>query len=174
MLMEDWWGSKEVGHFAKLCMANRNFPHFETFFKHWEDAENVDDFKKRVFQDTALVGTQGYAALSKESEGHKGRLEAMLKDDLFDTYSERGALKVGNDKFSVLIPNGFGDGTTQVAVIEQGRVDSMMDFFTIVEGEINIYSDDCSNKVVKTLCGTYAIYNYCGIVVLEEWIKLIP
>lgn len=174
MLIEDWWESKEVGHFAKLCMANRNFPHYETFFKYWVGAENVDDFKKRVFQDSALVDTQGYRALSKESKGHKERLEAVLKDDLFDTYSERGALKLGNDKFSVMIPNGFGDGKMQVAVVEQGRVDSMMDFFTIVEGEINIYSDDCSNKVKKSLCGTYAIYNYSGIVVLEEWIKLIP
>ncbi len=85
----------------------------------------------------------------------------------FKTESDAGSVKVGNKQFSVLIPNGEGDGVTRVAVFAKESdfiCNSIMDFFTIIDGEFNIFAYDCGNAVSRTLQGRYSVYVWQGFV----------
>lgn len=91
----------------------------------------------------------------------------------FTTGSDAGSVKVGNENFTVLIPNGYGDGLTNVYVLEENE--DICDFtkkakyFTAVEGTFNLYDDDCIKDatVLITLTGWYSAWYYNG----EVWLK---
>ena len=92
------------------------------------------------------------------------------------TLSDAGSVRIGNDSFQILIPNGYGDGETNVLIIdEDDKLDEKARFFTIAEGEINIYNYDCASnpdlfplEVIKTLKGRYGIYNLDGVVIFKK------
>ena len=47
---------------------------------------------------------------------------------------------------SVLIPGGCGDGETRVAILNKEEMNrSAFNFFTSIEGKIDIYSYDCGS-----------------------------
>ena len=93
----------------------------------------------------------------------------MLGDKVFKTVSDIGGVKIGNDKFTVIIPNGYGDGDTRIAIVNRGEInDNMFNFFTFIEGDINIYSYDCGDDVVKTISGKYGVYYWEGFVIFEK------
>lgn len=100
---------------------------------------------------------------------------SVLGEDCFKTSSDMGGVKVGNDKFSVIIPNGRGDGTTRVAVKSKAAQEAKsythhcFNFFTSLEGEFNIYTYDCGNEVETTVNGRYGVFYYDGMVLFEEW-----
>lgn len=102
-------------------------------------------------------------------------IREMLAEKIFKTYSDAGALKIGNKDFSILIPNGYGDGETRVAIIkleEKKYYDlEAFRFFTSVEGTFDIYDYDCdsSGDIIQTIEGRYGIYVYEGFVVFEQW-----
>lgn len=95
-----------------------------------------------------------------------------MENDGFTTNSEMGSVKVGNDKFATLIRNRYGDGITKVAVVNGKAHLDVKYFETSLEGEFNIYSSDCGNKVVCTLNGRYGVYSNDGYVVFEKWSDL--
>lgn len=85
--------------------------------------------------------------------------------------SDAGSVKIGNDSFTILVPNGYGDGFTDVVVLsvdEDFEKDGFR-FFTSVDGTFNIYSYDCGDKVKLTISGNYGIYYKDGFVVFEQW-----
>ncbi|WP_435029287.1 hypothetical protein [Levyella massiliensis] len=87
------------------------------------------------------------------------------------TWSESGSLKIGQGDFSVLIPNGYGDGYTNYCVIdnasdEADKIRETMSFFTIVTGVFDIYEEDTDDGyglVVKETVGKpgerYSVYS---------------
>lgn len=83
---------------------------------------------------------------------------------------------VGNDNFQTLIRNGRGDGITRVAVLPLTKFDDyrfwsnlMVDTEILLDGQFNIYFDDCStNEVCRTLNGKYTVYYYDGLVLFLE------
>lgn len=91
----------------------------------------------------------------------------------FTTSSDAGSVKVGNENFTVLIPNGYGDGLTNVYVLEENE--NICDFtkeanyFTRIEGTFNIYDDDCwkDPTALITLKGGYSAWYFNG----EVWLK---
>jgi len=97
------------------------------------------------------------------------------------TLSDAGSVRIGNDKFQILIPNGCGDGETNVLIIdEDDKLDKNVKFFTVVEGEINIYNYDCASnpdlfplEVIKTLKGRYGVYNHDGAVIFRKGREMI-
>ena len=95
--------------------------------------------------------------------------------ECFTTISDMGSVKVGIEgKCTILIPNGYGDGTTEVRIVpNRDYIPDGASFLTTVEGEeIGIFSYDCGAKIVKTLSGRYGIYNMHadhGIVIFEKW-----
>jgi len=92
------------------------------------------------------------------------------------TLSDAGSVKIGNDNFSVLIPNGYGDGDTKVIIVSNIDCESFKSFkfFTSIKGNINIYNYDCDSpclesKVIETIKGWYGVYYKDGTVLFEKW-----
>ena len=135
-----------------------------------EKAVTSDMVISMILNSDTMKGTQIYAELSKMFTNHKERVMRGL--DWCETYSDAGALKIGNSGFTVNIPNGYGDGFMHFTVVGKGCFNhNMLDFFTDVSGhEIDIYDYDCTGgNVVKTLDGWYGIYYGNGLVVFERW-----
>ena len=94
--------------------------------------------------------------------------------DYYKTTSDRGSLLVGTKDFKVCLPNGKGDGSTDVTIIEKGDESMIitLDFYTVIEGKFNIYSYDCSkdeSDIIATLEGKYGVYCGRGSVILKWW-----
>lgn len=168
--------AKGLKEFTKRCLMNEEFTAYkgsiEIILQYWEQAESLETFRKMVLSDERLKNNQGYAELSKESRGHRQRVKEMLKDKMFDTYSDAGSVKVMNDNFSVNISNEYGDGVTHCAVLSKtDRFNSgMMNFSrTTIRGTADICRYDCGSEPIKKLDGEYLVYTYEGIVVFKEF-----
>ena len=92
------------------------------------------------------------------------------------TASDVGSVKIGvKGKCEICIPNGYGDGETDVLIVQDRKlVPSGANFLTSVEGDaIGIFAYDCGSETAKTLSGRFGVYNVpgCdhGIVVFERW-----
>lgn len=99
-------------------------------------------------------------------------MRKFLGERQFKTSSDAGGVKVGTDGFSMIIPNGYGDGITRVAIVGKNELpqSDILRFFTSVKGEkINIYSYDCGEGVSRTMSGRYGIFHGEGFVVFEKW-----
>ena len=157
------------------CLLNEEFKAYkgskEIVIDYWEKANTLDEFKNLVLSDSRLKNNQGYAELSKESEGHWYRVREMFGEKCFKTESDGGSVKVGNENFTISIGNGHGDGTTRIAIFTKDDFfnEDMMNFSGIkLEGNFNIYDYDFGNDVVMILKGTYYVYYYDGLVAFEE------
>lgn len=84
----------------------------------------------------------------------------------------------------MLIPNGYGDGITRVAVFNKGTSDygvasrimsDMMDSHRgpCLQGKFNIYPYDCNDPTVdepcRTLKGRYFTYYYDRLIAFVEY-----
>lgn len=130
---------------------------------------DLDIFASKLIQskDADIKKSQAYAFVSHRFPGHRERILEMLGDNIAKLSSDRGGVKVGNENFSVLIPNGYGDGATYFAVRNRDDFnESMMTYFTMIEGTFNVYSYDCGKEVYTELSGKYLAYYYEKIVVL--------
>lgn len=76
------------------------------------------------------------------------------------TESDAGSVRIGNDHFTILIPNGYGDCTTTVHLLEQNEEQPEAEFFTSFSGEnIKIYEYDCGgDAAVVTISGRFGAY----------------
>lgn len=83
------------------------------------------------------------------------------------TYSDAGALKIGNEDMTIFIPNGCGDGKTEYYVTDK-NID-IGNYFTSVEGKIGIYGYDCGEDIVETIEGRFGINVVDGIVIFQRW-----
>lgn len=102
------------------------------------------------------------------------KIRENFGDRCFITMSDVGCVRVGNDDFSVLIPNGYGDGTTRVAVFENGNdftAEDIMRFTGIsVTGKCNIFYYDCGgDTVAREINGNYLVYAYEGLVAFVKY-----
>lgn len=137
-------------------------------------ANNCIEFLNMFLMSEQLSVTSGYAYISKVCENvtdgsHWLRIRAMLGDRVFKTTSNVGGVKIGNEKFSVVIRNGRGDGVTRVAVVDYDEFNTnMMTFETSCEGEFNIYAEDIGRGVAKRINGEFFIYVHDGIVVFVK------
>lgn len=95
----------------------------------------------------------------------------------FITYSDAGSLKIGNENFQILIPNGYGDGKTYAHLCEKGELPNSIEkksgsaFFTSFSGnDINIYDYDCGGaRVVTSISGRFGVYFDNKHVYIERW-----
>ena len=96
-------------------------------------------------------------------------LEIIKNEDLkeikpfktIETYSNVGSVKIGNNSFQFNIPNGYGDGYTEVLISDAStEAPTNAEFVMYIEGDFNIYSYDCSTSdVAHTLHGAYYVYS---------------
>lgn len=95
----------------------------------------------------------------------------------FTTYSDRGSVLVGTPKVRFCLPDIGGDGSIEVEIYDkvnnQETVPPNYKFVTVIEGEFNVYSYDCSDgskeDIVATLRGRYGVYRDWFAVALEKW-----
>lgn len=141
-----------------------------------KQAQSTDDFVNKILENRALIKTQLYSVILKgECPERIWKFNrTVMGTDCFKTSADAGGLKIGNEKFSVLIRTG-GDGTVRVAVKskeaqkDEYYTNDLFYYDTVVEGEINIYSYDCGNEISKTINGRYGVFTYDGMVLFEEW-----
>lgn len=154
--------------FVKGCIFNNWVKGYNEIMEHLRDAVNTEDFINKILGDSDLATTQAYAEVSKKlrPDSHWYRVREMCGDDVIKTSSDAGSVKVGVNNMSILIPNGYGDGITRVAIFDNSKFnDSMMSYFTTIKGkDMIIYGYDCGDVAATTISGRYAIYYYSGLV----------
>ena len=172
--------SKKLDYSTKACLNNRFFPQVvEKANRIWESSRTFDGFIKEFQKQTDLINTQGYFELIRRY----GNCDMLRYDYIrflesqggkfFQVESECGSVKIGDDKLSMNIGNGYGDGLTSVVVLEKNLDLHGLKFVTDCEGKIGIFENDYTrfdkNKVVYELDGWYGIYNFNGLVVFIKW-----
>ncbi len=160
--------------------------HCDDYSKLYESCINYDEFEKRVLnKECCLNHIYAYISLHGKDRGnHWYRVRELFGDHCFKTASDVGSLLVGNEEFQALIPNGYGDGITRVAIFNKGDSDYsvasriMCDMMAshrgpYLHGKFNIYPYDCCNPTVdkpcRTIKGNYFTYYYDGLVALVEY-----
>lgn len=129
-----------------------------------------DDFEKSLEE---LILKNPYSQLTVE---FRDEFKINIEDHLFKqnndiihfhTLSDVGGLKIGNKDFSIIIPNGYGDGETNVYISEK-KIHVPLEYYTFVKGTIEIDDYDCGGTIITTLKGTYHIYIGNGNVVFVQ------
>ena len=92
----------------------------------------------------------------------------------FYTESDAGGILVGTKDFGVNISNGFGDGTTEVIILDINEdLPRDVRYIQSIRGNFNIYNYDCSkrldNDIVCTLTGRYGVYRDDYSMYLKKW-----
>lgn len=96
-------------------------------------------------------------------------LEKLWEDSNgFETISEWGSVKIGNDNFTLQVPNDYGDGKTAVAIVDKYPEFEKDTFWSEISGKFYIYKSDDSDEIACELDGTYNIYCYEGLVFFEK------
>lgn len=155
--------------FVKGCIFNNWVKGYDEIMQHLRDAVDTEDFINKILEDPELATTQAYAEVSKKlrPDSHWYRVREMFGDNVIKTSSDAGSVKVGVDNMSILVPNGYGDGISRVAIFDNSEAfnDGMMSYFTTVKGkDMIIYDYDCGDVAATTISGRYNIYYYSGLV----------
>ena len=155
--------------FVKGCIFNNWVKGYDEIMQHLRDAADTEDFINKILGDPELATTQAYAEVSKKlrPDSHWYRVREMFGDNVIKTSSDAGSVKIGVDNMSILVPNGYGDGISRVAIFDDSKAfnDSMMSYFTTIKGEnVIIYDYDCGDVAATTISGKYHIYYYSGLV----------
>ena len=168
-------------HYLGSCILD-----CDDYAKLYESSRNYDEFEKSVLnKECCLNHIYAYISLHGKDRGnHWYRVRELFGDHCFKTASDVGSLLVGNEEFQVLIPNGYGDGITRVAIFNKGDSDFsvasriMCDMMAshrgpYFHGKFNIYPYDCCDPTIaepcKTLEGKYFTYYYDGLIAFIEY-----
>lgn len=161
--------NKATRTFLMECIFDKWSAGHEKIMEHYKNATSSEGFITDILEDPELATTQVYAEISRRlrPEGHWYRVREMFGDRAFKTSSDSGSVKVGVNNMYVLVPNGYGDGITRVAIFDNPADfnDCMMSYFTTVTGkDMIIYDYDCGYDPATTISGRYNIYYYEGLV----------
>ena len=159
---------------TKDYVVKTGFHYSEMVSNLLDNSSFVDEFINKVITASELKTTQLYAELIKmeRPEMRWKAIRGMFGNKCFKTESDVGGVKVGTDTFSVVVPNGRGDGTTRVAVFEDesGFNGNLMEYSGIsLHGDSVIYYYDCGNTPTKKLSGNYLVYYYDGLVAFVKY-----
>lgn len=162
--------------FIKSCLFNcltADDEYKEFLTETLEKANNTEEFTEMFLANKKYKHKQGYQVLLRSEKPDQVWyfIRENFGDKCFKTMSDVGGVMVGNDDFSIIVPNGYGDGTTRVAVFDKGEfyVDNLMQFFTSISGKFAIYGYDCDGAPETELDGRYGIYYYDGLVAFVKW-----
>lgn len=132
----------------------------------------TEEFVKQYLTHSEWKKEQCYQVMLKQYEPENVWyfMREMFGSHSKKTESDAGALKLGTNVFTINIPNGHGDGTTRYAVLEKSEfyADTIMNYFTTINGTFNVYSYDCGEAVEEELTGKFQIYYYEGLVALVK------
>lgn len=114
-------------------------------------------------------------------EYNRGRIWDYLREmfgcKAHEVFVPEGDLLIGNEEFTVEIPYDgdipYDDGIDKMiyAVLTQKEIYGLplMNWFTIINGKFNIYTNTAKTEICETLDGCYAIFYYEGLVAFVEW-----
>lgn len=115
---------EERNTFYKRCIWNDSFPEFcKKASDYLRESNNSEEFIDKILDDESMLdlNEQAYSILSKNCrpKKHKHRILRQMLDasDMFTTISDAGSVKISNENFSIMIPNGIGDGGTKIGVL---------------------------------------------------------
>lgn len=135
-----------------------------------EEIKNLQNTCARLKNDNEY--TKIYKKTLKKIEELKKELSELKKADRITlyTFSDVGSVKIGNDNFNILVPNGCGDGCTTVLILGKNEEPAENNhYICTVEGDYGIYSYDLGDEVIYIVHGKYNIYNsHNGVVVLKK------
>lgn len=138
----------------------------------WLNAETRDEFVLSLQQDETLRYTQACGVLSR---GDRRFIRSMLPENgCITTSSDAGGVRIYCGSFEIIIPNGYGDGRTTVAVIHKGEKfnTDAMNYFTMIRGAFDIATSDCGERQSAWTNvfsdARYHIYYGGGVVVFYE------
>lgn len=137
-------------------------------------AKTTDEFIDLYLADDQNLNRRAFGVLLSYERPNQTRtfLRKFAESrEHYRTASDAGSVKIGNDKFSILIPNGYGDGMTDVCIVhtKDNPFSNVLKFLTGVDGTFSIYSYDCGDAVETELIGRFGIYYGDGFVVFEKW-----
>lgn len=172
---------KREGSFIYRCITNNDqlsCPRSaEIYDEHWREASTFNGFLKAVQMDRRLMYvSQAYGEIGRLLGWPVKVKPGCLIDD-FIVGSDAGSVKLGDlaGICGFLIPNGNGDGSHAVRIVERGGFNkSAMRFITSVEGQFQIYTYDCADLApagpdAKIIEGRYGVYAQDGTVFFEKW-----
>lgn len=138
---------------------------------YWKESADLEEYYSRIFDDESLKMSQLYAKASKKSKDgrHWYRVREMAgKSSIYKTESDVGSVKVKIGNSSILISNGYGDGTTRVVIVPNSLdfndLMLMHGSYITLDGEFSICSYDCGEHTIVDLKGRYRVYSYDGFV----------
>lgn len=137
------------------------------------EANSVDEFIA-LYLSIADSSSQFYGELLKRERPDLVfyAIREKFGDRQFKTMSDAGSVKIGNDSFSILIPNGRGDGTTRVAIFEKAEftLENLMMFFSSFRtSKAFVYNYDCSGgEPIAEISGNFSVFYGHGFVALVK------
>ena len=183
MEMNEFDKEENLSDFTKRCLKNDRVIGggcYEWFMKCWTESEDYNDFIRCFFstRDERYICSQAYGQLSKETPGHDERLELMLSkaDEVLYTESDAGCLKIGNEQFQTWLPNGLGDGVTEVYIYHLSDKHTFSDdmikngsYICGCSGRIGIFFYDCGSVIEEFIEGKYQVYSDDGRVIFVQY-----
>lgn len=130
-----------------------------------------------------LIHTQAFQEIAK-CTSYNSKLWYIIRelfgDKEFKTDSDIGSVSIisKDHKSLIALPNGYGDGTSRVAIFNERNelIEHLMKYFTVIEGEYDILNYDClkpneikQENIVADLKGRYGVYYHNGFVAFVRW-----
>lgn len=156
---------------SKICSVEGGEPEFHAFVNQLLDkAENTDDFVNMFLDNKKYRPLQCYQELIKRERPDRAWyfVRENFGNRCIKISSDAGGVRFGTKDFSLIVPNGYGDGITRLAVFENYKAfysDNIMQYFTSVNGRFSIFGD-CGDydQTIADLDGDYFVYTYRGLV----------
>lgn len=135
-----------------------------------EEINNLQNTCERLKNNNEY--TKIYKKTLKKIEELKKELSELKKAARITlyTFSDVGSVKIGNDNFNILLPNGCGDGNTTVLILGKNEEPKENNhYICTIEGDYGIYSYDLGDEVIYEMQGKYNIYNsHNGVVIFKK------
>lgn len=170
------WGERDGGFICR-CVRNSTLdcPQQEkTLLELWEKASNLPAFLGLLSQQSIdfKVSSQAYGEIARREGWGVARTADVRR---VVTMSDAGSVLVvsADGQLRVSVPNGYGDGDTEVLVAEgANQINiSSLDYQMALEGRFEVYDYDCASEsgpfrgdVVLSLDGPYTVYSANGTV----------
>lgn len=161
-------------NFLRRCMDSEHSANQELVNVCVTDAKDVEEFIDMYLSHKEEVGSQFYDELLMRERPDRVFyvIREQYGDMQFKTHSDTGSVRIGNNTFSLLIPNGYGDGITRVAIFDKAEfaLDHLMSYCTrFSTSGAHVYDYDCDGgQPIRTISGNYAVYRGYGFVALVK------
>lgn len=158
-------GFKQAGYtdFQIKCLDS------QAFIEIWENAEgDRKAFEESILNDKQLMLYQGGVELLKNNKEYQSIVLSLLRDAGKSHFvsCDSGGVRLGNDGFSAVFNNLYGDGTTNVIILPPsgewpGEFHSVLIGMFLhqgmTQGDCSLYSHDSDGDAIASISGRAAV-----------------